>query len=192
MIHRPSRATPAAPRTHGREKSQDTGKSDAPEQQEGPENSALLGEIEQGPSKLEEADAHQKKLFCLVGLLIVGVSGFIIVDGLKEKKEVDAGQALVSSKDREDFENLIKERPDTSSRTAQVQLARALWDEGDSEKSKKTLRDFIAAIRSMPPSPTPAWVLASYLLEEGEDEEAIQILRELCPTPRPLTSPPSP
>ena len=96
-----------------KKKSEDTGKSDAPEQQEGPENPALLGEIEQGPSKLEEfLDAHQKKLFCLVGLLIVGVSGFIIVDGLKEKKEVDAGQALVSSKDREDFENLILcERP---------------------------------------------------------------------------------
>jgi len=165
-----------------KKKSEDKGTSDLPGQEEGSDEPALLGEIEQGPSKLEQfLDAHQKKLILLVLLVIVGVSAYIIVEGLKEKNAVNAGEALVSAKDPGDFRNLIEGFSQTpAAGTAQLQLARSLWEEGDSEDAKTTLRNFISNSPDHPAQPGARMVLASFLLEEGEDEKGLAILRELA------------
>ncbi|MBL48208.1 MAG: hypothetical protein CMP28_04560, partial [Roseibacillus sp.] len=157
-----------------KKKSEDTGNSEPSEQQEGTDNPALLGEIEQGPSKLEQfLEAHQKKLIALVLALIAAVSSYIIVSGVREGKEVKAGEELISAGDSDDYRNLIKDRPGTQAAgTAQIELARALWDEGQEDTSKETLRDFIAGNAEHPAQPNARMILASYLLEQGEEEEA--------------------
>ncbi|MCP4731978.1 MAG: tetratricopeptide repeat protein [Roseibacillus sp.] len=169
-----------------KKKSEDKGTSNLPEQVEGSDHPAPLGEIEQGPSKFEQfLDAHQKKLIVLVLLLITGVSTYIIVDGLKKKKAIDAGEALVASKDPGDFRHVLKDYPGTpAAGTARLQLARSLWEEGENEDAKETLRAFISDAPDHPAQPGARMVLASFLLEEGEDEKGLTLLRELADDPK--------
>ncbi len=169
-----------------KKKSEDKGTSNLPGQVEGSDHPAPLGEIEQGPSKFEQfLDANQKKLIVVVLLLITGVSAYIIVDGLKQKKAVTAGEALVASRDPGDFRHVLNDYPGTpAAGTAQLQLARSLWEEGESEDAKETLRNFIADAPDHPAQPGARMVLASFLLEEGEDEKGLTLLRELAADPK--------
>ena len=169
--------------------SEDKPKSDAPADKEGSDEPSPLGEIEQGPSKFEEfLEKHQKALFTALILGIIGLASFIVVKGLRELKEENAGEALVSSKDPGDFRNVIKDYDGTAAAgTAQVQLARSLWVDQEFEEAKQTLKDFIKNSPDHPAQPTARMVLADFLLEESEEdtdttkqEEAIAILQALA------------
>ena len=169
-----------------KKKSEDKATSNVPGQVEGSDPPAPLGEIEQGPSKFEQfLDANQKKLIVVVLLLITGVSAYIIVDGLEKKKAVNAGEALVASNDPGDFRHVMNDYAGTpAAGTAQLQLARSLWEEGDGEDAKETLRKFISDAPDHLAQPGARMVLATFLLEEGENEKGLTLLRELAADPK--------
>ena len=149
---------------------------------EGSDHPAPLGEIEQGPSKVDKfLEAHLKKLLILLSLVVLGVGFYIVNKGLKEAKEVKAGEALVSAKNQGDFRNVVKEFPGTAAAgTAQLELARSLWAQGDNQDAKTTLGNFITETPDHPAIPVARMLLASYLQEEGEDELALEHLRAVA------------
>ena len=163
-------------------KSEPRRKSDAPANPEGPDSPNPLGEIEQGPSKFEQfLENNQKMLMIVCLLVVVGVSGWIIVKGMREAKETSAGEALVASQDMGDFRNVIEQFAGTvAAGTAQVQLARAQWEDGLYADSITTLRDFIDNNPDHAIEPTARMLLSSYLLEDGESEEALSLLKALA------------
>ncbi|MEC9055735.1 MAG: tetratricopeptide repeat protein, partial [Verrucomicrobiota bacterium] len=153
---------------------------------EGPDHPAPLGEIEQGPSKVDQfLEAHLKKLLILLSLAVIGSGIYIVLKGLKDANEVNAGEALVSAKDPGGFRNVIKEYPGTAAAgTAQLQLARSLWEEGNNEDAKTTLRNFITDTPDHPALPVARMALASFLQEEGENELALDHLRAVADDPK--------
>ncbi|NIP98969.1 MAG: hypothetical protein GWO24_38455, partial [Akkermansiaceae bacterium] len=85
-----------------------------------------LGEIEQGPSKLDSFLENNWKVLLLASLLVVfGAAGWVIVNGLRNAKETSAGEALVRAKDMGDFRDVIEGFTGTpSAGTAQLLLSK--------------------------------------------------------------------
>ncbi|HBM77432.1 MAG TPA: hypothetical protein DD438_04925, partial [Verrucomicrobiales bacterium] len=166
-----------------KQKPEDTGSPSAPGLSEESDPATPLGEIDQGPSAVDRfMEAHQKKLLILIGLLVLGWGTVIVISGMKDIRETQAGEALVAAKDPGDFRNLIEEFKETAAEgTAQLQLARSLWDEGAGEDAKKILEKFIDSDSpAHPAQPAAQMALSSFLREEGEQEEADEMLLALA------------
>ena len=165
-----------------KQKPEDTESPSAPGLPEGSDPAIPLGEIDQGPSAVDRfMEAHQTKLLIGLALLVIGAAIMIVLSGLEEIEETKAGEALVAAKNPTDFRNLIKEFPGTAAEgTANLQLARALWDEDDREGAKDLLNQFIKRTPAHPAQPAAIMTLASYLREEGEQERADEMLLDLA------------
>ena len=157
-----------------KQKPEDTGSPSAPGLSEESDPATPLGEIDQGPSAVDRfMEAHQKKLLILIGLLVLGSGTVIVISGMKDIRETQAGEALVAARKPSDFRDLIGKFPETAAEgTAQLQLARSLWDEGAGEDAKKILENFIERTPAHPAQPAAEMALSSFLREEGEQEKA--------------------
>ncbi len=168
-----------------KQKPEDTESPSAPGLPEGSDPAIPLGEIDQGPSAVDRfMEAHQTKLLIGLALLVIGAGVMIVLSGLEEIEETQAGEALVAAKNPTDFRNLINEFQGTAAEgTANLQLARALWDEGTREKredAKDILTQFIKRTPAHPAQPAAEMTLASFLREEGEQERADEMLLDLA------------
>lgn len=162
--------------------SEDPSKSDPLQKNEEPDSPTPLGEIEQGPSKFDEfLENNQKKLLLFCLLIVIGVSGWIVINGMREAKERNAGEALVAAKDMGDFRNVIEQFAGTAAAgTAQVELAQRQWEDGLREDAIKTLKDFIENNAAHAAHPSARMALASFYLEQGEMEQGTALLEELA------------
>jgi len=163
-------------------KSEAPSKSDPLQKNEEPDSPTLLGEIEQGPSKFEEfLENNQKKLLLFCLLVVIGVSGWIVIKGMRDAKERSAGEALVAARDMGDFRNVIEQFAGTpAAGTAQVELAKKQWDDGLREDAIKTLKDFIENNADHAAHPSARMALASFYFDDGEIEQGTAILEELA------------
>ena len=168
-----------------KQKPEDTESPSAPRLPEGSDPAIPLGEIDQGPSAVDRfMEAHQTKLLIGLALLVIGAGVMIVVSGLDEIKETEAGEALVAAKNPTDFRNLIEEFQGTAAEgTANLQLARALWDEDDREGAKTLLEQFIAKTPAHPAQPAAKMTLASFYREEGDTDRADKLLLSLAQNP---------
>ena len=168
-----------------KQKPEDTESPSAPGLPEGSDPAIPLGEIDQGPSAVDRfMEAHQTKLLIGLALLVIGAATMIVISGMEDIREAEAGEALVAAKDPTDFRNLIKEFPGTAAEgTANLQLARALWDEGEREDAKQLLEQFIEKTPAHPAQPAATMTLASFLREEEEQERADEMLLSLAQNP---------
>lgn len=135
---------------------------------------APLGEIEHGPSKLEEFLEKNFKLILLGALLvIIAVAAFVITRQLGEAKAKEAGNALLAAQDPDALRAVSQDYPGSAaSSSAQMLLADQLWNEGKEEEAQKALEAVIAAGDDNPASSHAKFALATIFLKKGEIEKA--------------------
>ena len=167
------------------QKPEDTGSPSAPGLPDGSEPATPLGEIDQGPSAVDRfMEAHQTKLLIALALLVIGAAFIIVKSGMEDIRETEAGEALVAANGPGDLRNLIKEFPGTAAEgTANLQLARSLWDEDEREDAKEILEQFIEKNPAHPARPAATMTLASFLREDGDEIAADDELLELAKKP---------
>ena len=129
-------------------------------------------------------EAHQTKLLIALALLVIGAAFIIVKSGMEDIRETEAGEALVAANGPGDLRNLIKEFPGTAAEgTANLQLARSLWDEDEREDAREILEQFIEKNPAHPARPAAIMTLASFLREEGDEIAADDALLELAKKP---------
>lgn len=144
-----------------------------------------LGEIEHGPSKLEQFLERNQKLLVLVGiLLIVCVAAYVVWDGIKSSHEQTAGANLIEGKDTASLEKVLKENADTQAAgSAALLLAEEQWKAGQEDEALATLRKFIQGSPKHPAVPSANASLASHLMAQGKIDEASQIFQNIADSP---------
>lgn len=138
-----------------------------------PATPAPLGEIEHGPSKLEQfMEKNLKMLILLALLVIIGVAAFVIMSQLGEAKNREAGNALLAAESPEDYRKVAKDFPDSgAAASAQLLLAGQLWEEGKKQEAMETLKSLAGNSESVAASQA-SFTLAGFQLKEGQTEEA--------------------
>lgn len=144
------------------------------------ESPTPFAEIDLGPSKLDQfLDAHQKKLIIAAILLALGLIAYVIYSGIAKGEAEDAGAALLKAEKIEDYQELIKQWPNSQSATTALPLLADLQGEKSPEDAIQTLRDFIDANTDHPAVATAKVSLALRLLEQKNTDEAITILTDV-------------
>lgn len=135
---------------------------------------APVGEIDHGPSGFEMfLEKNQKLLILLAILITLGIIAFVVMRGLAEKAEKEAGIALMAAESSEDYRSVIADHSGTAAAgTAYVMNAQALWADGKPEEAKETLRNFLANFADHPARAIAQCRLATYLLQGEQLDEA--------------------
>ena len=146
-----------------------------------PDTGVPIAEIDLGPSKLDQfLDNHQTKIIILAILLGIGVVAYVIYDGLAQAKANDAGAALLSSQQSDDYEEVIKAWPESNAAaSARLLLADIQWSESKDD-SITTLEEFIASYPDHPSIGTAKTSLGLRLLDQGNTDQARDILAEVA------------
>jgi len=146
-----------------------------------PDTGVPIAEIDLGPSKLDQfLDNHQTKIIILAILLGIGVVAYVIYDGLAQAKANDAGAALLSSQQSDDYEEVIKTWPESNAAaSARLLLADIQWSESKDD-SITTLEEFIASYPEHPSIGTAKTSLGLRLLDQGNTDQARDILAEVA------------
>ncbi|MEK7953141.1 tetratricopeptide repeat protein [Luteolibacter soli] len=144
-----------------------------------------LAEISHGPSAFEAfLDRNQKGMIALGVVLALGAAGYIVVRGIKQESEEDAGAILMKSEGVSQLQKLVKEKPDTAAAgSAELVIAAKQWDAGDQGGAVETLRAFISAKPQHPGVISAKASLASRLVQMGQKDEAKKIFTELAADP---------
>lgn len=142
---------------------------------------APIAEIDLGPSKLDQfLENNQTKLIILAILVGIGVVAYVIYDGLAQAKANDAGAALLSSQQSDDYEKVIKTWPESNAAaSARLLLADIQWSDSEDD-SIATLEAFIASHPEHPSIGTAKTSLGLRLLDQGKTDEAREILTEVA------------
>ena len=145
------------------------------------ESPTPIAEIDHGPSKFDQfLDKHTQKIIILAILIALGVIAYVIYAGLDQAKAEEAGAAVTSAQDTSDYQEVIKNWPDTkSAESAQLLLANVQWDDSQAD-SIQTLRDFISANSKHPALATAKTSLGLRLIAQGNNSEAVTILNEVA------------
>ena len=157
-----------------------------------PSNPSPLGEIAHGPSKFEAfLDKNQKKLIVAILAVIVALSAYIVITGLKETEDNSAGEALSAAADEtgdtydkaalRDVMDSFTDSP--ASGSAALLLAQEQWDDQLKEESIATLREFISDKPNHPGKPSALLALANHLLDTEKKDEATTTFQELINHP---------
>jgi|GEM_PF-964400 len=144
-----------------------------------------IAEISHSPGKFDAfMDRHQRALLLLAIGLVLAVVAYIIVNGLKEGAEKQAGAALVAATDLPSYQAAAKQHPDTlAGGSAMVIASQLQWDDGQQEASVKTLNDFLAQYPGHPGRPAAMASLGSRLIRLGRSEEAAGNFRKILEDP---------
>lgn len=145
------------------------------------ESPTPIAEIDHGPSKFDQfLDKHTQKIIIGAILIALGVVAYVIYSGLARAKAEEAGAAVTAAQDVSDFQDVIKNWPDTkSAKSAQLLLANAQWADSQGD-AVQTLRDFIAEHPEHTAAATAKTSLGLRLIEQGNHSEAITLLTEVA------------
>ncbi len=142
---------------------------------------APIAEIDHGPSKLDQfLDNHQKKLIIAAVLIALGVVAYVIYDGLAEAKAQESGAALLGSKKVSEYQDVIKQWPDSKAAASALLLMADLQWADSQPDSIATLEDFIEKYPEHPALATAKTSLGLRLLEQGKTDQATAILSEVA------------
>jgi predicted negative regulator of RcsB-dependent stress response len=144
-----------------------------------------LAEISHGPSAFEAfLERNQKGMIVLGIALVAATAGWIVVKGVKEGAEEDAGAILVKSEGVPELQALVKDKPDTAAAgSAQLVIAAKQWDAGQQEAAVETLKGFISSKPEHPGVISAKASLASRLMQLGQKDEAQKLFTELVGDP---------
>ncbi len=143
-------------------------------EQENKPQSAPIGEIEHGPSAFEKfLDKNQKTLVIIGLLLVIGVSAYVILDGIAKGKREEAAKALSSANDLDAITQVTKDFAGTpAAGMALIKLANQYWNAGRQDDAINSLRQFLSDHPTHPAYGNGQFNLGSRLLEQGKTEEA--------------------
>ncbi|MCW1886130.1 tetratricopeptide repeat protein [Luteolibacter flavescens] len=144
-----------------------------------------LAEISHGPSAFETfLERNQKGMIALGVVLVAATATFIVMRGLKEESEHNAGAILVKSEGIPQLQALVKEKPDTAAAgSAQLVIAEKQWEAGDQDAAIETLKGFISSTPDHPGVISAKASLATRLQQQGKKDEAKQYFQELVNDP---------
>ncbi|HEY1120690.1 MAG TPA: tetratricopeptide repeat protein [Haloferula sp.] len=144
-----------------------------------------LAEISHGPSAFEAfLDRNQKGMIVLGIVLALGAAGWIVMRGLKQESEENAGAILVKSEGIPQLQALVKDKPDTAAAgSAELVIAAKQWDAGDQDAAIETLRAFISSKPDHPGVHSAKASLASRLMQQGKKDEAQKLFSEVANDP---------
>lgn len=144
-----------------------------------------LAEISHGPSAFEAfLDRNQKGMIALGVVLVAATAGYIVVRGVKDAAEREAGAALVKAENVSDLQALVKDKPDTAAAaSAQLVISEKQWEAGDQDAAIETLKSFISAKPDHPGLYSAKASLASRLMQQGKNDEAVALFQELANDP---------
>jgi predicted negative regulator of RcsB-dependent stress response len=144
-----------------------------------------LAEISHGPSAFEAfLERNQKGMIALGIVLVAATAGWIVVKGIKDGAEKDAGAVLVKSEGVPELQALVKDKPDTAAAgSAQLVIAAKQWEAGQQEAAVETLKGFISSKPEHPGVISAKASLASRLMQMGQKDEAQKLFNELVGDP---------
>jgi predicted negative regulator of RcsB-dependent stress response len=153
--------------------------------EESTETSRPLAEISHGPSAFEAfLDRNQKGMIVLGIVLVAATAGWIVVRGIKDEAEKNAGAILVKSEGIPELQAMVKDKPDTAAAgSAQLVIAAKQWGAGQQDAAIETLQGFISANPEHPGVITAKASLASRLMQQGKKDEAQKLFQELASDP---------
>ena len=140
-----------------------------------------IAEIDLGPSRLDQfLDNHQTKLIILAILIALGVVAYVIQQGLAEAEAQEAGSALLTAQNPDQYQAVINTWPESNAAaSARLLLADLQWSDAQPD-SIATLEEFISNDPEHPSLPTAKVSLGLRLLEQGKTAEASDILSEVA------------
>lgn len=149
------------------------------------EDARPLAEISHGPSAFEAfLDRNQKGMIALAVLIVLAAGAWIVVRGIKEDSEMNAGEMLASAESVDELQEVVKDLPSTQAAgSSQVLISEMQWDNGEQEAAIETLRGFIATNTDHPALPSAKASLGSRLMQQGNNDEAAALFRELVDSP---------
>lgn len=144
-----------------------------------------IAEISHGPGKFEAfLDRHQRAVLVLAILLVLGAIAWIILRGIKDGAERDAGASLVAATDLAGFQATAKDHPGTlAGGSAMLRAADLQWADGQQEASVTTLKTFLEQYPKHPGRANARASLGSRLLHLGRGEEAANELNAVISDP---------
>ena len=146
---------------------------------------APLAEISHGPSAFELfLDRNQKSLIVLLVLIILGVAGFVIFQGIQDGNRISAGNALFRASDAAALRKVADDHAKTpAGATAHILLAEKLWDDGQQEAAIEALNSFLASSPKHPGVPAAKASLAAKKMAQGKSSEAAAAFEEILEDP---------
>ena len=140
-----------------------------------------LAEISHGPSAFEAfLERNQKGMVALGIVLVVATAGWIVVKGIKDESEKNAGAILVKSEGIPQLQAMVKDKPDTAAAgSAQLVIAAKQWEANDRDAAVATLKGFISSKPEHPALISAKASLASRLMQMGQKDEAKKLFSEL-------------
>jgi predicted negative regulator of RcsB-dependent stress response len=140
-----------------------------------------LGEISQAPPAFEMfLDRHQSKVIVLAILLIIGAAVYVVMKGVKEGAETEAGELVAAAEDIADYQAILTNHEGTAAAySAKVLLADLQWEDGQEDDAVATLRKFLEEKSEHPAKAAAKVSLASKLRLQGKLDEASMIYKEL-------------
>jgi TolA-binding protein len=142
---------------------------------------APIAEIDHGPSKLDQfLDAHTKKLVIGVVLIALSVIAYVVYDGLAEAEAQEAGAALLTAEKASDYQDIIKQWPESNAAASAMPLLADLQWEDSQPESIETLENFISQHPEHPSIATAKVSLGLRLLEQGKTADAVASLTEVA------------
>ena len=150
-----------------------------------PTPEAPLGQISQAPPAFEAfLDRNQKLLIAAGVVLILVLTGWLVLNNVKESAEVTAGNSLVAAEDVTEIQSVVKNHEGTKAAfSAKILLAERQWTDGRQDNSIETLRTFVEAEKEHPARPSALASLAAKLRGQGATGEAEEIFTELTEDP---------
>jgi tetratricopeptide (TPR) repeat protein len=144
-----------------------------------------IAEISHAPGKFDAfMERHQRSMLLLAIGLVLAAVVYIILHGIKQGAEHDAGAALVSSTDLASYQATAKQHPGTSAGgSAMVVAAQLQWDDGQQDASIATLQAFLKQYPEHPGRPAATASLASRLARLGRSDEAASHFQALVDDP---------
>ncbi|WP_367874498.1 tetratricopeptide repeat protein [Luteolibacter sp. Populi] len=150
------------------------------------ETSRPLAEISHGPSAFEAfLDRNTKGMVVAAILLAIAGGAAIVVRGMKEAAQEEAGGAFSKATTVAELQEVVKKYPDSpAAGSASIVLSDKQWEAQDQDGAIATLRDFIAREPEHPGISSAKASLASRLLQQGKTGEAEPLFRELADSPK--------
>jgi len=144
-----------------------------------------IAEISHAPGKFDAfMERHQRSMLLLAIGLVLAAVVFIVLNGIKQGAERDAGAALVNSTDLASYQAVAKQHSGTAAgASAMVIAAQLQWDDGQQDASITTLQDFLAQYPDHPGRPAATASLASRLARLGRNDEAVAQFQKLLDDP---------
>lgn len=137
-----------------------------------------IGEISQAPSAFENfLDANQKKLVIVGILVILGIIGYVIYDGLSLMKQKSAAADFAAANTIPQLEAVAKKHQGTpAGGSALIEKARLLWRDQQQQEAVEELQSFLNSSPDHPAHTSALARLGSYFEQMGQLDKAKEAL----------------